>query len=161
LSEEGVIAPWNGNVNAVYMGGLDQYGQLQGSLTLDTNGGGTGGTPFDDGDDTAAFMLAAGSIMADVEMHEANLPVEACFGASAPIPAATADARRRERRDRRHGAQLVAMARRFPRHRCRGHDHAHGLAGGYPADSARQDSFRASIPSSFRRPSTRSPSPGR
>ena len=72
---ESVTAPWNGNFNSVFMGGVDQYGKLQGTLTMDSNGGGTGGTPFDDGDDTAAFMLAPGSIMSDVEIYEATYPL--------------------------------------------------------------------------------------
>ena len=134
---ESVIAPWNGNVNAVYMGGLDQYGQLQGSLTLDTNGGGTGGTPFDDGDDTAAFMLAPGSIMADIEMHEANLPVVYLF--------------RRQRADScGHGqmrggvgGEIAVTVHNSSQWRVgfRGIgaevSTTRGLAGGYPADSAR------------------------
>ena len=134
---ESVIAPWNGNVNAVYMGGLDQYGQLQGSLTLDTNGGGTGGTPFDDGDDTAAYMLAPGSIMADIEMHEANLPVVYLF--------------RRQRRDScGHGefrggvsGEIAVTVHNSNQWRVgfRGigaeTSTTRGLAGGYPADSAR------------------------
>ena len=72
---DSVCAPWNGNFNSVFMGGVDQFGDLQGTLTMDSNGGGTGGTPFDDGDDTAAFMLAPGSIMSDVEIYEANYPL--------------------------------------------------------------------------------------
>ncbi len=134
---ESVVAPWNGNVNSVYMGGIDQYGQLQGSLTLDTNGGGTGGTPFDDGDDTAAFMLAPGSIMADVEMHEANHPVVYLF--------------RRQRQDScGHGqmrggvgGEIAVTVHNSSQWRVGfrgiGTEVAttRGLAGGYPADSAR------------------------
>jgi N-methylhydantoinase B len=134
---ESVVAPWNGNVNSVYMGGIDQYGQLQGSLTLDTNGGGTGGTPFDDGDDTAAFMLAPGSIMADIEMHEANYPVVYLF--------------RRQRTDSCGHGQMrggvggeIAVTVHNSSHwrvgfRGIGTEVAttRGLAGGYPADSAR------------------------
>jgi N-methylhydantoinase B len=134
---ESVIAPWNGNVNAVYMGGIDQYGQLQGSLTLDTNGGGTGGTPFDDGDDTAAFMLAPGSIMADVEMHESNYPVVYLFrrqradscghgqmrgGVGGEIAVTIHDSSRWRVGFRGIGAEVSTTR---------------GLAGGYPADSAR------------------------
>jgi N-methylhydantoinase B len=134
---ESIVAPWNGNVNSVYMGGIDQYGQLQGSLTLDTNGGGTGGTPFDDGDDTAAFMLAPGSIMADIEMHEANHPVVYLF--------------RRQRTDScGHGqmrggvgGEIAVTVHNSSRWRVGfrgiGTEVAttRGLAGGYPADSAR------------------------
>ena len=134
---ESVIAPWNGNVNAVYMGGIDQYGQLQGSLTLDTNGGGTGGTPFDDGDDTAAFMLAPGSMMADVEMHEANYPVVYLFrrqrtdscghgrmrgGVGGEIAVAVHNSSKWRVGFRGIGAEVSTTR---------------GLAGGYPADSAR------------------------
>jgi N-methylhydantoinase B len=135
--DESVIAPWNGNVNAVYMGGLDQYGQLQGSLTLDTNGGGTGGTPYDDGDDTAAYMLAPGSIMADVEMHEANHPVVYLFrrqrkdscghgqmrgGVGGEIAVAVHNSSQGRVGFRGIGAEVATTL---------------GLAGGYPADSAR------------------------
>ena len=134
---ESVIAPWNGNVNAVYMGGIDQYGQLQGSLTLDTNGGGTGGTPFDDGDDTAAYMLAPGSIMADIEMHEANHPVVYLFrrqradscghgfmrgGVGGEIAVAVHDSSQWRVGFRGIGTEVSTTR---------------GLAGGYPADSAR------------------------
>lgn len=135
--DESVIAPWNGNVNAVYMGGIDQYGELQGSLTLDSNGGGTGGTPFDDGDDTAAYMLAPGSIMADIEMYEANYPVVYLF--------------RRQRTDScGHGRMRGGLGGEIAvaihnsaawRVGFRGIGGAvsttRGLAGGYPADSAR------------------------
>ena len=132
-----VIAPWNGNVNAVYMGGIDQYGQLQGGLTLDTNGGGTGGTPFDDGDDTAAFMLAPGSIMADIEMHEATYPVVYLFrrqrtdscghgqmrgGVGGEIAVAIHNSNKWRVGFRGIGAEVSTTR---------------GLAGGYPADSAR------------------------
>ena len=134
---ESVTAPWNGNVNAVYMGGIDQYGQLQGGLTLDTNGGGTGGTPFDDGDDTAAFMLAPGSIMADVEMHEANYPIVYLY--------------RRQRADScGHGqmrggvgGEIAVAVHNSSKWRVgfRGIgvevSTTRGLAGGYPSDSAR------------------------
>lgn len=134
---ESIIAPWNGNVNAVYMGGIDQYGELQGSLTLDSNGGGTGGTPFDDGDDTAAYMLAPGSIMADIEMYEANYPVVYLY--------------RRQRGDScGHGRMRggvggeIAVAihgSKAWRVGFRGIGGAvsttRGLSGGYPADSAR------------------------
>jgi N-methylhydantoinase B len=134
---ESVIAPWNGNVNAVYMGGVDQYGQLQGSLTLDTNGGGTGGTPFDDGDDTAAFMLAPGSIMADIEMHEANHPVvylyrrqrtDSCGhgqmrgGVGGEIAVAIHNSNKWRVGFRGIGVEVSTTR---------------GLAGGYPSDSAR------------------------
>lgn len=132
-----VTAPWNGNVNAVYMGGIDQYGELQGSLTLDSNGGGTGGTPFDDGDDTSAYMLAPGSIMADIEMYEANYPVVYLF--------------RRQRADScGHGKMRGGLGGEIAvaihnssawRVGFRGIGGAvsttRGLAGGYPADSAR------------------------
>jgi len=134
---QSVTAPWNGNVNAVYMGGIDQYGELQGSLTLDSNGGGTGGTLFDDGDDTAAYMLAPGSIMADIEMYEANYPVVYLF--------------RRQRADSCGHGQMrgglggeIAVAIHNSaawRVGFRGIGGAvsttRGLAGGYPADSAR------------------------
>ena len=134
---DAVTAPWNGNVNAVYMGGIDQYGQLQGGLTLDTNGGGTGGTPFDDGDDTAAFMLAPGSIMADVEMHEANYPIVYLFrrqradscghgqmrgGAGGEIAVAVHNSSKWRVGFRGIGVEVSTTR---------------GLAGGYPADSAR------------------------
>ena len=153
---DAVIAPWNGNVNAVYMGGIDQYGQLQGGLTLDTNGGGTGGTPFDDGDDTAAFMLAPGSIMADVEMHEANYPVVYLFrrqrtdscghgqmrgGVGGEIAVAIHNSSKWRVGFRGIGAEVSTTR---------------GLAGGYPADSARTgflpgvDPFKMS-PSEYRR----------
>jgi len=132
-----VTAPWNGNCNSVFMGGIDQFGQLQGTLTLDSNGGGTGATPFDDGDDTAAFMLAPGSFMSDVEMYEANYPLLYLF--------------RRQRTDSCGHGQMrgglggeIAVAV----HKSAGWRvgfrglgtqvaTTHGLAGGYPADSAR------------------------
>jgi N-methylhydantoinase B len=135
--DESVIAPWNGNVNAVYMGGRDQYGELVGALTLDSNGGGTGGTPFDDGDDTSAYMLAPGSIMADIEMYEANYPIVYLF--------------RRQRADSCGHGQMrgglggeIAVAihnSQAWRVGFRGIGGAvattRGLNGGYPADAAR------------------------
>lgn len=132
-----VTAPWNGNCNSVFMGGIDQFGQLQGTLTLDSNGGGTGATPFDDGDDTAAFMLAPGAIMSDVEMYEANYPLLYLF--------------RRQRADScGHGqmrgglgGEMAAVIHNSTGWRVgfRGLGTqvatTSGLAGGYPADSAR------------------------
>lgn len=72
---ESVCAPWRGNFNSVFQGGTDQFGEPIGTLTMDANAGGTGGTPFDDGDDSSAFMLAPGSIMSDVEMLEECYPL--------------------------------------------------------------------------------------
>ncbi len=134
---QSVIAPWNGNVNAVYMGGIDQYGELQGSLTLDSNGGGTGGTPFDDGDDTSAYMLAPGSIMADIEMYEANYPVVYLFRRQ------RADSCGHGRMRGGLGGEIAVAIHNSSAWRVgfRGIGGAvsttRGLAGGYPANSAR------------------------
>lgn len=77
--KEAICSPWHGHVNSAYMGGVDQHGQLQGTVTLDTDAAGTGATPFMDGDDTAAYMLAPGAILSDVEMYEASYPVVYLF----------------------------------------------------------------------------------
>ncbi|HVB34942.1 MAG TPA: hydantoinase B/oxoprolinase family protein [Patescibacteria group bacterium] len=77
--KDSICSPWHGHVNSAYMGGVDQYGQLQGTVTLDTDAAGTGATPFMDGDDTAAYMLAPGAILSDVEMYEASYPVVYLF----------------------------------------------------------------------------------
>jgi len=70
-----VCAPWMSNWNGVFMGGINQYGKLQGTITMDANGGGTGATPLLDGGDTMAFILAPGALMADVESYEARNPL--------------------------------------------------------------------------------------
>ena len=72
---EEVCAPWLSNWNGVFMGGINQHQRLQGTITMDANGGGTGATPFLDGGDTAAFLLAPGALMADVESYEAKNPL--------------------------------------------------------------------------------------
>jgi len=141
-----VIAPWNGNVNSVFMGGLDQYGQLQGTLTLDANGGGTGATPFEDGDDTAAYMLAPGSIMSDIEIYEANYPLMYLFrrqrtdscghgqmrgGLGGEIAVAVLESSQWRVGFRGFGTQVATT---------------HGLAGGYPADSAKVGYIRGLDP---------------
>jgi N-methylhydantoinase B len=72
---EEVCAPWLSNWNGVFMGGINQHQRLQGTITMDANGGGTGATASLDGDDTAAFILAPGALMADVESYEAKNPL--------------------------------------------------------------------------------------
>jgi len=72
---EEVCAPWLSNWNGVFMGGMNQHRKLQGTITMDANGGGTGATALLDGDDTAAFILAPGALMADVESYEAKNPL--------------------------------------------------------------------------------------
>jgi N-methylhydantoinase B len=134
---ENVCAPWNGNFNSVFMGGRDQHGELTGTLTMDSNGGGTGGTPFDDGDDTAAFMLAPGSIMSDVEMYEATYPLLYVYRRQRQNSCGHG-----ERRGGSGGEALVAV------HGSSGWNIGfrglgtqvtctHGLFGGYPANSSR------------------------
>jgi len=70
-----VCAPWLSNWNGIFMGGINQHKRLQGTITMDANGGGTGATGSLDGGDTTAFMLAPGSLMADVESYEAANPL--------------------------------------------------------------------------------------
>ncbi len=72
---EEVCAPWESNWNGVFMGGINQHKSLQGTITMDANGGGTGATAVLDGDDTAAYILAPGALMADVESYEAKNPL--------------------------------------------------------------------------------------
>ncbi len=134
---EFVTAPWNGSVNSVFMGGLDQYDQLQGTLTLDSNGGGTGASPMMDGDDTSAYMLAPGSFMADVEMYEANYPLLYLF--------------RRQRRDSAGHGEMRGGLGGEAAVAVHGSDGwrvgfrglgtqvavTHGMAGAYPASPAR------------------------
>ena len=143
---DAVCAPWNANINSVFMGGADQYGQLQGTLTLDANGGGTGGTPYDDGDDTSAYMLAPGALMADVEMYESVYPLLYLY--------------RRQRRDSAGhgrmrgglgGESVVAIhnsAGWRVGFRGLGTQAAmtHGLAGGYPADCSHVGYLRGANP---------------
>lgn len=134
---ESITAPWNGSCNSVFMGGSDQFGQLQGTVTLDTNGSGTGGTPWADGDDTAAFMLAPGAMMADIEIYESNYPVLYLY--------------RRQRKDSGGAGQyrgglggeiaVVIHGSADWRVGFRGLgtlvSTTHGLAGGFPADCSR------------------------
>lgn len=70
-----VCAPWNSSHSGVFMGGQTQYGGLEGTVTFDANSGGTGATLQADGDDTAAFILAPGAMMADVESYESKYPL--------------------------------------------------------------------------------------
>ncbi len=70
-----VCAPWLSNWNGIFLGGINQHNRLQGTVTMDANGGGTGATGSMDGGDTTAFMLAPGSLMADVESYEAANPL--------------------------------------------------------------------------------------
>ncbi len=132
-----VCAPWMSNWNGVFMGGLDQYGNSQGTITMDANGGGTGATPYQDGDDTAAFILAPGALMADVESYEAKNPLLYVF--------------RRQRTDScGHGmfrgglgGEAAVMVHNTSKYAVgfRGFGKyiapTHGLFGGYPADSIR------------------------
>jgi N-methylhydantoinase B len=134
---ESICAPWHGHVNSAYMGGLDQYGQLQGTVTLDTDAAGTGATPFLEGDDTAAYMLAPGAILSDIEMYEAAYPIVYLFrrqrtdscghgqmrgGLGGEIAVAIHGSTEWRVGFRGLGTQLAMT---------------HGLAGGYPADLAR------------------------
>lgn len=70
-----VCAPWNSSHGGVFMGGQTQFGELEGTVTFDANSGGTGATLRADGDDTAAFLLAPGAMMADVESYESKYPL--------------------------------------------------------------------------------------
>jgi N-methylhydantoinase B len=134
---ESICAPWHGHVNSAYMGGFDQFGQLTGTLTLDTDAAGTGATPSLDGDDTAAYMLAPGAILSDIEMYEATLPIvylyrrqraDSCGhgqmrgGLGGEIAVAIQDSTTWRVGFRGLGTQLAMT---------------HGIAGGYPADLAR------------------------
>lgn len=145
--DESVTAPWNGNCNSVFMGGADQYGQLQGTVTLDCNGSGTGGTPSADGDDTAAFMLAPGAMMADIEMYESNYPLLYLFrrqradscgygqwrgGLGGEIGVAVHGSDSWRVGFRGLGTQMTTT---------------HGLAGGFPADASRLGFVRGVNPS--------------
>jgi len=143
---EAVCAPWNGHINSVFMGGVDQYGQLQGTLTLDANGGGTGGTPFDDGDDTSAYMLAPGALMADVEMYEAVYPLLYLYRRQRPDSAGHG-----RMRGGLGGESAVAIhnsAGWRVGFRGLGTQAAmtHGLAGGYPANCSQVGFLRGVNP---------------
>jgi N-methylhydantoinase B len=61
------------------MGGTSQHGNFDATATFDANGGGTGATLTEDGDDTAAFILAPGAMMADVESYESRFPLMYMF----------------------------------------------------------------------------------
>ncbi len=144
--DDAVCAPWNGNINSVFMGGVDQYGQLQGTLTLDANGGGTGGTPFDDGDDTSAYMLAPGALMADIEMYEASYPLLYLYRRQRPDSAGYG-----RFRGGLGGESAVAVHNSSGWRvgfRGLGTQAAmtHGLAGGYPADCSRVGFLRGVNP---------------
>lgn len=143
---DAVCAPWNGNINSVFMGGIDQYGQLQGTLTLDANGGGTGGTPSDDGDDTAAYMLAPGALMADIEMYEAVYPLLYLYRRQRPDSAGHG-----RMRGGLGGESAVAVHNSSGwRVGFRGLGTqvamTHGLAGGYPANCSQVGFLRGANP---------------
>ncbi|MDP6429004.1 MAG: hydantoinase B/oxoprolinase family protein [Rhodospirillales bacterium] len=74
-SESSVCAPWMSSQYGLFMGGKTQYGKFDATATFDANGGGTGATLIADGDDTSAFILAPGAMMADVESYEARFPL--------------------------------------------------------------------------------------
>ena len=74
-----VCAPWNSSHSGCFMGGKSQYNRLEGTVLFDANGGGTGATLTADGDDTSAFILAPGAMMADVESYEAKYPLMYLF----------------------------------------------------------------------------------
>src|SRR4030067_521605 len=77
--KETVCAPWNSSHGGCFMGGKNQLWKLDGTVLFDANGGGTGATLSADGDDTAAFILAPGAMMADVESYEAKYPLPYLF----------------------------------------------------------------------------------
>jgi N-methylhydantoinase B len=77
--QDTVCAPWDSSHSGCFMGGRSQFGRLEGTVLFDANGGGTGATLSDDGDDTSAFILAPGAMMADVESYEAKYPLMYLF----------------------------------------------------------------------------------
>jgi hypothetical protein len=72
---EEVCAPWLSNWNGVFMGGMNQHRKLQGTITMDANGGGTECDRIVGWRRYNSFYSGSFALMADVESYEAKNPL--------------------------------------------------------------------------------------
>src|SRR5205823_390853 len=69
-----VPAPPDGSWSLVQVGGLNQHGEIFGTMYLDSAAWGGGAFPFRDGIDLGGTMIGPGLRFSDVEQQENNFP---------------------------------------------------------------------------------------